>query len=604
MSWFNKIEDGSRTILLVAQSSASMRRRFALGALALVIGLGVGGYFLFRHLTAQNTEQIANSWASLDQCLLGAPLAEGEKPSLRFRALQLSAISLPLEAGKEKEQWPARCAVHAHALREGLTEMSEAPAGEKNLVFWSEKLAGALTATGSAAADLSEVIDKTWEQAGKEGMRRGKGQATAAEPPALTKAMTVDDLKSAKPIVKKAPAMDAVQSDLHPGPALHLLVEDTKKEETLACTLGPNAKAMQCEPIPATIPASQLGLRLLGTCDEDADPLVFSGSRGSEGVFRSSSGEKVGATTTLGGYAAKGDFSAVLGWDEGAKRLSLIRKTGTEEPKSSPIRLEDKLKIAAPLRDVQVLWDQIVFRGANRFDETWLAAARIQTGAVANDAPVDIGMLPEAGANRPPNEADIPIAGCQSSKSRVVRVRGDSHDFLTFLVADKWTKPVKTSGIGGELSCRRVEAWLTRFESPPGAGMLESSIVAERCTPAACKSNQVTLEDIFKGTLGLAPVAPPMVAQLDGKILVVWTGGERGGLRMRLAALDELGKATDKILFDDLVQDGQVLKTSTLAETKLIAREKFAVLLLRTSEGLHALQIDSDGGVQTLKVDN
>jgi hypothetical protein len=564
----------------------------------------VGGYFLFRHSEAQTQEQIANAWVSLDHCLLGAPLGEGEKPSNRFRAVQLTAISQTLgEAGKESTLWPARCAPHAHALRDGLKAASHAPAGEKDLAFWSEKLVGALTATGAMSADLSETVDAMWEQAAKQGMQREKGQATGPEPPAPATVLSVDELASAKPIMKRASALDSVQTDLHPGPTLHLLVEDAKKEETLSCTLGPDDKALRCSPIPQAIPASQLGLRLLGTSEDDADPLVFSGSRGSEGVYRLGTGDKIAATTSIGGYAAK-DFSAVVGWDESAKRISLIRKVGSEDPRSVQARLEDKLKIAQPLRDVQVLWDHVLFRGANRFDETWLAAARIGPSAAGTDTPVDVGMLPESGANRPPAETDVPLAGCRSDKSRMVRVRGDSHDFLTFFVGDRWTKPVKTSKIGGELSCRRVEAWLTRFESPPGAGMLESSIVAERCTPAACKTSELRLEEMLRGTLALAPVTPPMIAQIDGKILVVWMAGERGGLRMRLAPLEELGKATDKVLFDDLVQGGQIQKTSTLADVRLFARESFAVLLIRTSEALHALRIDSEGGVQTLAIDS
>lgn len=603
MSWFNKIEDGSRTILLMAQSSASMRRRFALGAAVLLVVIVVGGYFLFRHMTAQSAEQVANAWASLNQCVIGAPLEKDEKPSLRFRAIQLTAMSMPSQAGKEKEQWPARCAVHAHALRDGLTSLSEAPEGEKNLAFWSGKLASALTETGAVAADLTEVIDSTWAQAAKEGMQLDKGQATGPKPPEPTEAMTIAELANATPIVKAAPALDSAHTDVHPGTALHLLVADSKKEETVACTLAPDAKAMKCEPIPAVIPATELGIRLLGTCEPGADPLVFSGSRGSEGIYRARSGEKIAATTSLGGYAA-GSYSAVLGWDEAAKRISLTRKSGSDDPRDFPVRLGAKLEIANPLRDVRLLWDHVLFRGTNRYDETWLASAKIEDGPVAHEVPADVGMLPESGANRPPNDTDVPIAGCRTDKSRIVRVRGDSHDFLSFFVADKWTKPVQASRTGGDLSCRRVEAWLTRFEAPPGAGMLESSIMAERCSPTKCQADRVSMEEVFKGTLALAPVVAPMVGQLGGKILIVWMAGERGGLRMRLAALDELDETPDQVLFDDLVQDGQVVKTSTIAETKLFVRESFALLLVRTSEGLHGMRIDTDGKVETVKVEN
>ncbi len=603
MGWFNKIEDGSRTIVLMAQSSASMRRRFALGGVALVVILGVGGIFLFRHLSAQSQEQVANAWASLDHCLVGEPLKDGEKPSTRFRASQLAAMSLRMEAGKEKEAWPARCAAHAVVLHEGLSS-SDDPEGEKNLAYWSKKLADALTETGSVGADLSEVIDQTWAQAVEEGMDGKDGKAAGPKPPQPATTLAIDDLQSTIPLVKNPPGLDDAQSDVHPGTGLHLLVEDTKRGESVVCTVAADAEVVQCALIPASIPASDLGLRLLGTADAGADPLVFSGSRGSEGVFRSGTGAKVAATTTLGGWAGPDNFSAVLGWDDSTKRMSLIRKSGGNDPLARPIRLESKLQIAEPVRDVQVLWDHIVFRGANRYDETWLASAKINTGAVPYEPPSDIGMLPEAGTERPPEETDVPIAGCRTRKAQVARVRGDSHDFLSFHVAGRWTKPVQTSKIGGDLSCRRVEAWLTQFHAPPGAGMLESSIVAERCTPTRCTSNELTVGDMLEGSLSLAPVAAPMVAHLGGKILVVWMAGDRGGLRMRFAPLDGLAQAPDQILFDDLVQGGEVLKTSTIAETKLLVRESFALLLLRTSEGLHALHIDPEGKVDLANVRN
>ncbi|HNS98323.1 MAG TPA: hypothetical protein PKL73_15330 [Polyangiaceae bacterium] len=603
MSWFTKFEEGSRTILLVAQSSASMRRRFALGAVGLLVLAGAGGYFLHKHSTQQAQAQVGSSWASLDQCLLGAPLAEGEKPSMRFRAVQLSALSQSVvEAGGEKAQWPVRCATHAHALRDGLVAISGTPV-EKSLAYWVDKLAAALSATGASSADLSEIVDATWEQAGREGMARDKGQVTGPEAPLPTKALTIDDLKSHKPIVSKAPALDTLQTDVHPSAVLNLFAEDANKEHSLFCSMSPEKKVIHCEPLAAGIPASQLGMRLLGTSDDDVAPLLFAGSRGSEGVYRIVGGDKITASTALGGYVTK-DVASVLTWDEGSKRILLHRKTGADEPKSVPVRLDEKLKISQPVRDVHVFWDHILVRGANRFDETWLAAACIKPGATGIEAPVDVGMLPESGANRPPTETDLPMVGCRTDKTKVVRVRGDSHDFLSFFVADKWTKPVKTSRTGGDLSCRRVEAYLTRFDSPAGAGMLESSIVVEKCSPAACQTSELTIEEMFKGTLGLAPASAPLIAQIEGKILVVWTAAERGGLRLRLAPIDALAKTPDTVLFDDLVQEGKVQKTSSIAEVRLLARASFAVLLIRTSQGLHALHIDAEGRMQLLKVES
>ena len=603
MGWFNKIEDGSRTILLVAQSSAANRRNFAIGAIVLVVGLVVGGTFLFRHLSSQSQEQVETAWTSLHQCVLGAPLNKDERPSMRFRSAQLTALTQPVAEGASSQSgiWPDRCAVYAHTLHEGLVNASRAEEGSQDLAYWAAKLAEALKGEGAVGADLSDVIEGAWAQADKEGLKVTTAPANVPAAPAPMSALNADGLKTSTPLAKKSGGLDAMQTDMHAGTALHLLVDDAA-DTTMLCTLEADAEAMQCEPLPVEIPASELGLRLLGTEEEGAAPLVFVGRRGSEGAYRTDSGAKVAAATSLGGYATKGGFASVLAWDEGTKRLTLFRKEGDTNATALPVRAEDKLKIADAARDVQLLWDSVLFRGANRFDETWLASAKVQTGAVALAPASDVGMLPESGANRPPSESDPPILGCGTDKARLVRVRGDSADFLSFYLSEKWTKPVKTSSIGGSFTCRRAEGWFTRVDAAPGAGMLESVIVQERCTPAACKSSRLPLGDFFRRSLALAPVTAPVVTQLGGKLLVVWPSGERGGVRMRLASIDELSAAPETVLFDDLVQDGAVSKNSALAEMRLFTREAFAILLLRTNAGTFALRITPDGKAAPLAV--
>jgi len=88
---------------------------------------------------------------------------------------------------------------------------------------------------------------------------------------------------------------------------------------------------------------------------------------------------------------------------------------------------------------------------------------------------------------------------------------------------------------------------------------------------------------------------------LDGKLLVVWGAGEVGGLRMRLAPADKISKAPDIIVFDDLMKQGAVQKTSTLSDARLFTRERFAVLLLSTSSGTFALRIDPEGKTTPIK---
>lgn len=67
---------------------------------------------------------------------------------------------------------------------------------------------------------------------------------------------------------------------------------------------------------------------------------------------------------------------------------------------------------------------------------------------------------------------------------------------------------------------------------------------------------------------------------------------------MRIAKPGLFAGAQDVVLLDDLVAGGKVGAESSLLGFRLFAREKFAVLLLSTVAGLHALRIDPDGSVK------
>ena len=58
-----------------------------------------------------------------------------------------------------------------------------------------------------------------------------------------------------------------------------------------------------------------------------------------------------------------------------------------------------------------------------------------------------------------------------------------------------------------------------------------------------------------------------------------------------------IAKEKDVLVFDDLVKDDRVQKLSTLFDLRLFAREGFALLLLSTVSGVHALRVEPDGRV-------
>jgi hypothetical protein len=85
---------------------------------------------------------------------------------------------------------------------------------------------------------------------------------------------------------------------------------------------------------------------------------------------------------------------------------------------------------------------------------------------------------------------------------------------------------------------------------------------------------------------------------LDGKLLAVWNAGMRGGLRMRLANPTEWDHAPDLVVFDDHVEGGRVVEESVLRDFCVYSHAGFALVLLSTSAGVHALRIAPDGAVR------
>ncbi|MBI5531299.1 MAG: hypothetical protein HY898_01190 [Deltaproteobacteria bacterium] len=605
MAFFNKIEDGSRTILLMARESAGFKKKFAIGAGVLVVVLVGGGIGLSRYMTAKANEKIASSWSGLSRCMIGEPLAAGQRASVRVRAIQLTSMTQAetTRAPAGGEPWPNRCSTYAHALYEGLVEASKTEKGAKDLGYWTEKLAVAIKEEGAYHTDLTEVIDQTWEQAGKAGLVVGAVDVTA--PPAAAQAMTVDALAGKPGISKTSIDMKNLQTEVNPGTVLRLLVEDKEVPNSpFICTLNAAQPGAKCDSLSADVASTMHGFRMLGTADDDADPLVFSGKNGADGVFRAQSGEKIDAAATYGGYAAKDGNTSLLTWDDASRQLRLVRKAAAKPKTVTPVSAEPKLTVGNAYYDSQLLWNQAVFRGLNHFKELWLAAAETSTGEPALGAVTEIGQLAEGGLADKPGEDALPqITGCRVAKALVVRARGERSEFLSFFVGGRWTKPVQVAGLGGTLSCRKAEAAITRVDLSKSDSSLDTAIVHNRCTPAACQVDTIKMDQFLKGELGLAPKALVAAADLDGKLVVVWGAGEFGGVRMRVAPPDKIAKTPDVILFDDLIKDGQVQKASTLFDARLYSRERFAVLVLSTSGGTFLIRIDSEGKFAQMPVE-
>lgn len=578
------------------------KRRILAGFAVAIVVLGGGAAAIFRYQDAAATARIASAWSAFHKCMLGPGLEPGETASRRFRALQLAAMGLPepQRAPVNGESWPGRCASLGHAVNEALRDAGRAKKDGKDLASLAEGLAKDLKDPKAALADHAEALEAVWFEAQE--AKIALGPAVDVEgPPAAGIALTADALGTVEPIAKASTSLKGIHTEPHAGPRLRILVDDKSLPDSpILCTFARSPPSAACAKLPAPIAAVKGGLRLLGTADDDAAPLIFAGNRGGEGIFRADTGALIDRFYAYSGYSASDGFAAVLGWNEDKRELMLSRAPKDKPATRSAVKPD--FKVGNFYYSSQILWDRVLLRGVTKKEERRLFAHAVQRAGAPLGDPVDVGELPEpglvsGGENEPPH-----IAGCRTSAGVLaVRVKGYDNDFMSFFADGRWSQPVSPGLTGGVFSCAKDGAAVTRLEPAGAEKPWKTSISQIQCTSAGCRGGSVRMEQLLQGRLELAPKEDRIDAvALDGKLLVVWAAGDRGGVRMRLAPIEQIAAAPDVVVFDDLVKEGRVQSLSTLFELRLLSREGFAILLLNTVAGVHAVRIDPEGKVSPL----
>lgn len=582
--------------VMAADRKKRKARLLTAGVAIVAIAFG-GGFALVRYQEAQQKKAVSTAWTALSRCLVGPDLQE-ERPSQRFRNLQLTAMTLnDVERtfeGSDKP-WPISCATLGHAVAEVTKAAGVGASGKKSLTVSAEALAKALNEGNSFSADLGDAVDEVFDLA-KEAKIEAIAGVAAPKTPVPQHPLSATFLATVEPLSRASFVLKGAFTDAHPAGALRMLVEEKGVEKApFLCTFDPKTPTVRCKTLPKSI-AGGHGLRLLGTADDDSAPLVFAGDRGDAGVFRADTGEKIDAMYSYGGYAKADGSSAVLGYNGKDHNLLITRRTASGTVPRVKIELD--FELGNLYYSSQLLWNAMLLRGVTKQDDRKLFAATLDMHGEPFKDLGAVGVLPEPGlitgsADEPPH-----IAGCRSSEAMVVRVKGYRNDFMSFLIGGKWTSPITPQITGGILSCHGTEAVVTRLEPAAEGSAWKTSVTQCHCSSAGCRGDVVSMEKWLKGNYQFGPHESHVDAvDLDGKLLVVWAAGERGGVRMRLAKADQIDKAEDIVVFDDMVKDGAVGKLSTLFDLRLFSRDGFAILLMNTVAGVHALRIDPGGKV-------
>lgn len=557
--------DSIRELELDAKRKKKKALLVLIGAIPVVGAAGAAAWYFGQ----QGADaEIAAAYNQASGCLVGAPLADGEKASLRMRAIQLAAVHAERD---QQTRWPIRCADDVAALFEALRRHGRNKDGDQGLAALAEPLAVELR-KASVMTDLSTRVDGFFTAARAMGLTASP-ISLSLPTPEPAKGFDLDSLPAGARITPLQYTLDSVLATPMIDVEIHVLVYDKKVDpKPILCSFGPNGDD-RCRELGGEL-VGKSGLELGATVEYGASPLVLAGRDGDGGVYRSDGAfEKITDMEVQSAYVAKDGYVALAGHaqDDDEGRFELVEQPGPGAPLRhidlSPGSVDGK---ARQIHRKELLWGklmaQVLFDGDDAKPRLLYA-----------DLPVS-GHRPKFIDIAEVDWVRARIFGCRTPETMVVGV-GATRGFLTFLESDKWSAPVALESLSPAFGCQAGEAVFTSWGDQL------------RCTPAGCK-------DVPGDDPSFSPfkVRESYWADLNGKILAVASTEQRGGLRYRWADGKNLAAdGGDALLFDDHVKGGAVVADSTLLGLLLAGRGRYAVVLLTTPNGVYALRFDENG---------
>jgi hypothetical protein len=523
------------------------------------------------------------AWGAVSRCVLGAPLATGERASVRARRVRLAALASNAST-QLADAWPARC---AHAT-DALSRAARADARPD-----AEEVARAADALGYAIASIPapeigepiEALARAVEAAGI--TPTTSGDLVVAPDP--VSALAISDFDADAALAPTAVPLDAIESDRVSAGDLRMLVPGSDADEKpRSCTSLSAGASLRCAPIAAP----RHVVHFAGAAEDGVAPLVVSNDGGTSAVFRGDTGEEVGAHRDFfGGLAKKDGFVAMLGWNRGEESFELARilTSGRRSAMYYPLRIIYDSQIA-------LLADEMV----------WLDASEVHARRVLDD---DVPATEERslGTVRDASVRGEVMHACMGGEGALhLLVRADGGDRIATSLNGAWSDLRTLHASGGTLSCAGATAYLARatLDADDERGVT-GAFALETCGADGCALESADAESLFRRDAPAARPARPSdvaIAELGGKLLVVWRSPE-GAMRMRLAPVRGLATANDQVVFDDRIRDGRVERESTLVGMRLFSRPGFAIALIATTNGVHALRIDATGAVSRVAIE-
>jgi hypothetical protein len=497
-----------------------------------------------------------------------------------------------------KEAWPTRCAPLAQSLAVSLRDNDRGA----ELVAATEKLGKALAVDTAFSTDLGPLVDDLFARA-KAASLDAERETDVPPPPVATKAPVLATLPKEARLVSPQTTLAGLHVSPFTDTTLRFIV-DEKDSPTgpVTCTIAPGEREISCTKIPGPAAQASPALRMWGTTNEKAHVLAFAGDRGKSGIFDAVTGARLVDKLEYGAYGATSladGALAYLVWNDKppATHVAFVGRDG----KSKTTMVVDRKESGNPYYSSTIFWEWIAYKQVRKgADGIRLVVRSLDAAQVG--PPVDIGRIDEVGHIEGGAEEEPHLTACRNGTTTVLRAKGWNDTFLYFK-RDTWSAAVTAHGQHGVLTCGDNTATITKtWGDRVGAQRFRGGAVMTECTVSECKEHLVDIDKVLASNDDLTPRESKNVRAIDvgGKLLFVWSAGDRGGVRMRIGAPDQLATAPETILLDDHIRDGVYRDESTLVGLELLPFGKSAVLLLGTVEGVYAFLVSADGKVAPL----
>jgi hypothetical protein len=562
-----------------------------------IVGIGAagyGGFTLLKNMEATQQNALRGQWGALQGCVVGDALKAGELPSTRLRSIQLTVLGTPRDQRTKAGElgWPASCAPAAALLSEHADSVET---GGADLKTSTTALAKALRENANATADMGKLVDQVWKDAATAGLK-AEPTGTTAVPKAAVALFTKEVLHEASGLAGEF-AVGSLKPEPVPTKSLRFLIDDNGLVGgALLCTASGVPTTLSCKHVAADVAKHTPGLSLDGTTDPDAQPWIFAGERGQLGIFRPGTAPAITGVSSYGSSVDKDGSGWLLAHPTSgtATEIQLTHPPLTGDvPAGRPALDSGEID---SLVDVGLASDWIVDRtGAKAHPPLHLVGHKISDKG-------DIGPLVDIGdaatLERPEREDKAPrFSSCKSGSNLTVRVHGARGDAVAFYTGSVWTAPLPLQTRGGVMVCRGNEAVVTQVSRVVDAEGSHPTVEQSRCNASGCTAARLPIREMLSGT----DVVPQetnsfTAAEVNGKLLLVWSAGPLGGLRMRFATLDRMKATPDELIVDSREDSGQ----STVTEVKLLPTPDGAILFVNTTTGARLFNVDGAGKLTVL----